>query len=120
VKVFARGFENVLKNFKALDARTQQAYRQGVRLEAERIMTASQQEVPVKTGRLKNSKFMVVTESSRGASILMGYRAHYAVFVHEMQKNYTVGKWKVLEDPMKRAIPGFDKRVAAFVQGALQ
>lgn len=112
MRLFTRGFDVVEANLDRFAADARKAYLAAVRLQAEEIMTASQREVPVKTGNLKNSKFFELKPTSDGANVTMGYRAFYAVYVHEIDRNYTVGKWKYLEDPIKQALPEFGEKVA--------
>jgi hypothetical protein len=110
-----KGLESTLKNLAAMAEVAKKVYRSAVRYEAEKIMTMSQEEVPVDTGNLKNSKFIEMNNKPDGADVTLGYRTDYAWYVHEIppdRATHPVGKWKYLEEPMNRSIPGFDDRVA--------
>lgn len=112
--LLVKGVEQTVRELLKVSPKVLQAYRAAVRLEAERIMAKSQEQVPVKTGNLKNSKFIVQDDRPDGTAVLLGYRADYAVPVHEAPPttSFTVGKPKFLEDPLKAAVSGFDRRVA--------
>lgn len=117
------GIDAAIKNFSDMSRRGQRAYISAVRVEAELIMTESQRQVPVATGNLKSSKFVIAEEKADGVTVVLGYRAEYALFVHEIppeRANHPDGKWKYLEDPMKKAIPGFDRRVRDRMMRELQ
>ena len=53
---------------------------------------------PIDTGALRASaKIRVDSTSQKKPFAEIYYTAAYAIFVHEIQKNYTVGEWKYLE-----------------------
>jgi len=54
---------------------------------------------PVKTGNLRNSAYVISEDTKRGPVAEVGYTASYAVFVHEIDKNYRAPgtSWKYLE-----------------------
>lgn len=54
----------------------------------------AQKNTPVDIGNLKNSAYTKLNRGEEYAEI--GYTAFYASFVHEIDKNYTVGSWKFL------------------------
>lgn len=64
-------------------AQTEEGARDGVEASARDIYDASQELVPVKSGRLKNSGFVEITETAIGTQATVGYRAPYAAEVHE-------------------------------------
>jgi hypothetical protein len=37
----------------------------------------------------------------RKTTVVVGYTKNYAIFVHEINKNYRVGQWKYLETPAR-------------------
>lgn len=123
MKVLAMGVQQTIKQslYKSEQARV--LFVEATVYEAEKIMTESQRQVPVDTGRLKNSKFMVHTITKDGVVSTFGYRADYAVYVHEMppdRMTHINGKWKFLEDPLKAAVDGFQSRVADYVAKAMK
>lgn len=59
-------------------------------------------ETPVDTGNLRGSSYTEVIEMENGPGAIIGYTAAYAPFVHEIDKNYTVGNWKFLQNALIR------------------
>jgi hypothetical protein len=117
------GVQQTIKEALYASEKARALFVEATTLEAERIMTESQRQVPVDTGRLKNSKFVIHGISKDGVVSTLGYRADYAVFVHEMPPDrvrHVNGKWKFLEDPLKAAVDGFQDRVADYVAKALK
>lgn len=112
MKIMSSGIDSSVASLEKTIEAGGKAYRRAVRVEAEKVMTASQLEVPVDTGRLKNSKFIVIHETSNGLVAELGYSADYAIWVHEIPAAHAVGKWKYLEDPIKRAMGKFQSNVA--------
>lgn len=110
--MYVRNVKTVQKGLTKAGAALRAAFVSAVRMEAEAIMLASQRQVPVDTGNLKNSKSVEVKETRDGANITLAYRAEYATFVHEdLDANHVVGNAKFLENPVKAAVPGFGARV---------
>lgn len=82
--------------------------------EAELVMTASKEQVPVDTGRLRNTGYVELPKiDSDKISVEMGYNTVYARRQHE-ELNYlhTVGKAKYLEDPLNEAKPNMPGNIA--------
>lgn len=88
--------------------------REALIIESDAIYQESQKQVPSDT--LASSWVRRIINTARGMKIDMEYTAPYAVYVHEINKNYRVGKWKFLEDPLKKALPGLAKRVSEYVK----
>ena len=57
---------------------------------------------PIKTGNLRGSCYTLTFEEQKGPAAEIGFTASYAPFVHEINKNYTVGGWKFLERALKQ------------------
>lgn len=55
----------------------------------------------MKTNTLRSSAGSYAYDTPKGPGAVIYYTASYAVFVHEIDKNYTVGQWKFLETAMK-------------------
>lgn len=122
-------FEIDLKELKSLLAyggvRASKALGQALYREGALAFAASQREVPVDTGILKNSGvlsrpyldggYLVVDISYGGAA------ADYALTVHEdMEARHNEGtKAKYLEDPVKRQVSGMGDRLLAQVRRGL-
>ena len=101
---FLKDFFNVLGPEVASRAAASALYRSG-----EAIATKSRQEyVPIDTGALKSS-IHVEPAKLEGSVVTVsivagGASAGYALWVHEINKNYRNGKqWKYLETPAKLA-----------------
>lgn len=114
--VVVKDLHRTIKLFEGAAKRKEDVYYRAVFTEGQLIMTASQREVPVRYGNLKNSKFFDVEKRLHQHIVNMGYTSFYAIYVHEMNKNYRTGKWKYLEDPLRAAVPGFRRRVEARVK----
>lgn len=77
----------------------------------------SQDLVPVKSGALLNSGYLVSQRVTRGAEVEMGYGKDgvpdYAIYVHEMPYHHEDGKSdKFLERPVLEDYPSFPERLA--------
>ena len=100
--------------------------------EGEKIMTESKRIVPVDTGNLRASGHVFPPLVSAGSTMTVGLRyggtaAKYALSVHEnprsgrtggitpsgrKRKRYAAtGRWKYLEEPVTRALPGLMARL---------
>ena len=119
IKVLAYGVQQTVTKALSASKQARVLYVQGSIYEAEKIMTESLIEVPVDTGRLKNSKFINHDVTSNGVVSTLGYRALYALPVHEIDRPHAVGKSQYLRDPLNRAMPGLAARVADYVAKAL-
>lgn len=93
--------------------------------EAEGIMAASKELVPVDTGALRTTGH-AKRPRFQGASVVveLGYggpAAPYAIFVHEdLTAHHPVGSAKYLEIPYKQALPGIPNRLARAVRAELR
>ena len=82
-------------------------------MEGNAIIRKSLAIVPWDTGWLAGSKDVSLIRLSGGIRVLMEYTANYAVFVHEINKNYKAGRtWQYLRRPVMEARRGFTKRIA--------
>lgn len=78
------------------------------------IYAETQREVPRRTGALADSGSMTSDTTKRGIlRLVISYTASYARWVHERDLNYRVGKWKFVEDPVRKMAPGIPSRIAA-------
>lgn len=101
--------------------------RQAMNEEAEITMTRSKEDyVPVDTGNLRSSGQVETEIQGESVTTQLGFggaAADYAIYVHEINKNYRNGKqWKYLETPLKEDLPrindGIAKAVEDFIGGA--
>lgn len=83
----------------------------------------SQEMVPWRTGTLKGSGSIEVTNDAAGVTVELSYggpAAEYAIYVHEIQNNYNYGKsWKYLEQPVSAKVPEIHRRVQTVLNDAL-
>lgn len=118
--VVAYGIQQTIQKAVRQSDLAAEAFVQGMVYEAEKVMTESQRQVPVDTGRLKNSKFVDHRNDRDGVVSTIGYRTEYAIHVHERDRNYRgSGKWQYLRDPLSAAMPGMKDRVAEYVRKAI-
>ncbi len=105
-----QGVEAFERHMDELARRATPTAAQSLMKSAERVMTRSKSEFcPIDTGALRASG--TVTSSISGTNVEVkltygGAAAPYAVFVHEINKNYRGGKsWKFLSIPLQEALP---------------
>ena len=103
-----------------------------LKADAEDIMAISVEEAPVVTGALRASKRVhnpEITATAASVKLTDGDAAvKYAKPVHENPKAgmsgrrgaSTVGNWKFLEGPARRAIKGMGRRIAISMRRALR
>jgi hypothetical protein len=75
---------------------------------AERLMTEIKTvpHVPVDLGNLRDTGIVVAAADRLAVTMSFGGPAvDYAVTVHETNKNYRVGHWKYLEQPLMEKVP---------------
>lgn len=74
------------------------------------IMADSVLEVPVDTGRLRQTAYVAPPRSFDSPEVEAGYGTDYAVFVHEDEDaTHTVGKSQYLRDPLNRHQGGYTR-----------
>lgn len=94
--------------------------------EAEKIMAASKQIVPVDTGNLRNTGHVAPPDFLQSSvSVEMGYggpAAPYAIYVHErLDLRHKAGQYaKFLEFPALQAVSGMEERLAAEIRAELE
>ncbi len=122
IRVRLVGFDETMKGLIERQKRIREAVAKALHQEALAIMATSVRQVPVDTGRLRQSHYVAPPKDSpHGSTVSMGYSADYALSVHEMTEvGHAVGKAKFLEDPVKEARQGFSQRVNARAQALLR
>lgn len=94
----AKVLRNLNKEIKGIKGRT----KAGLWEAALMIRNRAQHLCPVDIGNLKASAVTPPPiDTPRGPSATIGFTATYAVFVHEINANYTVGQWKFLETALR-------------------
>jgi len=95
---------------------------------AQNVFDASQELVPVDTGFLQDSGYIVTQDNPFGdlSSIEIGYDAPYALYIHEdLELNHpNGGTAKYLENPMELMMPDLQRniidRVSALVYDSVE
>lgn len=97
------GVNKVFNNMKIRNAKTVLQFEAGLLKAGLFVQAISQAVVPVKFGILKNSAFTRPKGSGASYSVLVGYTASYAIYVHEnLEARHKPGKIaKFLEQPMR-------------------
>lgn len=76
---------------------------------------------PVDTGHLRGSCQMYEGKTGKKKySVVIGYTAEYAIYVHEIASNYHPhGSWKFLEIPFLIHVKSIDEKIKARIRGSL-
>lgn len=136
-----QGFDKVKAALTKLGRAAPKAAAAAIKQEAEEIMTASKELVPVDTGSLRDSGHVTDPEVNAGTvSVELAYggpAAPYALYVHEIPPpeigapaseqwqpgtrtaQHVNGEWKYLEKPFKAAEAGMADRLAERLRGTL-
>lgn len=121
------GVDKMSANLAAAERAYLAACAQALRVEGELIMTDSKQHyVPVDLGTLRSSGHVLPVHIERGAEVSVelvygGAAAPYALIQHEVEEfNHTVGEWKYLEKPLRKALAGMAGRLAERVKRSTQ
>lgn len=128
-KRFGRRRQEVQKSMRNIERRLERALRDVRNATPDALLHAlkpvfdtSQQLVPVKTGRLKESGFMEAERTSQGARATIGYAADgdpfYATIVHERLdvQHASPTQAKFLEEAFNRHEDKIAPRVASFLR----
>jgi len=109
------GIKQVDKALQALIDQMPEIARRELIAAGERVQAGAKAESPVDTGNLRGSiKRKISTKGAKKAapSVTISADTEYAVEVHETNKNYKTGKWKYIEDPLKREAEQFAQKLA--------
>lgn len=113
--------KGIIENFQKVIERIENVTPEALVFGVQPIFDKSQELVPVDTGRLKASGFVVTRDTARGVGVFVGYgrfgKPHYAGFVHErLDVRHAAGKQaKFLEAAINEHIGTFERRVALFI-----
>lgn len=88
--------KNLNREIKAIENRT----RSGLAAAALVVKAAALKETPVDTNNLRGSAFTETFDTPDGPAATIGYTAEYAVYVHEIDKNYVVGNFQFLRNAL--------------------
>lgn len=111
------GIDAVIRNIKASEARLKKAAVDSLKEAGQDIIAEAQSNTPHDTGNLKGSAFVddKPQQTSKGLLQRIGFDATYAIFVHEIDKNYRIGNWKFLLNAMNMweglSLKLFEKRL---------
>jgi len=120
-RVVITGVDQVIRNIKASEAQMQKAAYDSLKEAGKDIIAEAQENTPHKTGNLKGSAFVEdqPRKTPEGLVQRIGFGATYAIFVHEIDKNYKRGGWKFLSNAMDKhtdlARRLFEKRLRAIL-----
>lgn len=113
-----KGTKELVRQLRKLGPDVEQAAAKSLYQSANRIMEVSKDVYcPVDTGALRASGNVALPEITSGHNVKvdMGYgnsSVSYAIFVHEIDKNYRNGKqWKYLETPLKENLGEVQERL---------
>ncbi len=116
------GDEQLQAKLRSYPALAIQALRRGLDEEAHDALAASRGEVPVDTGRLRDSgKVGPVSGSGAFVEVSFGYDAEYALIVHEdMNNHHPDGNAKFLEGPALGRALGLGPRLGPELKAVLR
>lgn len=110
------GLNVVLANLNRQVMRMERRSVGGTRKAALIVRKRAQELVPRDTGKLVGSAYTQVWVEPSGPVAVIGFSAEYAIFVHEIDKNYTVGQWKYLETALKEK----SREILAALRGSVR
>lgn len=115
-----KGAKATLRGVKDGQDKANLALLKAIRMEAAETLRESLAEVPRDTGFLANSS--KTEKIRRQIAVRVVFEADYAFYVHEADPSvqFTVGKRKFLEDPVKRRASGYAERIARTVRAELK
>lgn len=101
-RITITGVDAVIQNIKVSEARLRKAAIDSLKEAGQDIIAKAQENTPHDTGNLKGSAFVEdkPRQTSEGLVQRIGYTAEYAIYVHEIDKNYRRGGWKFLANAM--------------------
>lgn len=104
--------EQFLADLERVEARATEGMSAALRQEADHMMDRADILVPVRTGKLKGSRFVgIVGRWSRGLEIKFGYATPYALYQHYGHYEHDDGQRLFLERPVKYAFKGSLQRM---------
>lgn len=82
------------------------------------VVSTAMRLTPVDTGWLRSSRYVrMPTYNDDRFTIECGFSATYAIFVHEISKNYVVGEWKFLTKAVEYHAPTLLSEIARMAAG---
>jgi hypothetical protein len=97
----------------------QNAFVGAVYLLGTEVVTRAMRKTPVDTGYLRASRYVLKPSHVAAGSpfeVVVGFSAPYAIFVHERDRNYTVGEWKFLSKAFAEVTSGADAFLAKMTE----
>lgn len=126
ISVDINGGEELLRKLKAMGPAGLVAARDALVRGAEEVATLSKSRfVPVLTGALSGTIHVPPPVASGNEVVVQivagGPAAPYAVYVHEINKNYNNNRqWKFLETPLKESLPEIEAELAYSINAAFK
>ena len=115
ISVRLTGARIATERLQVIARRMPDAFAAGIYLAASDMMTTAMRLTPVDTGWLRASRYVRRPVVSGDRFFFdVGFAASYAVFVHEINRNYVVGEWKFLQTAMDHHAPRFFDDAARF------
>lgn len=108
----------LLEQLRKLEAESPREFGMALQAEALKAIADAKQQVPVDTGRLRNTGFVMPPEVANGRiQVRLGFATKYALAVHERTEvKHPVGKAKYLTDALTARRAGFRERLLARIQ----
>lgn len=91
-----KGLDKVMKNLNKEIRKVEGLSQEGVLAAGLYVEAEATRNAPLLTGNLRGSAYTRSVPQGIGAEV--GFEAEYAAAVHEIDKNYTVGSWKYLQN----------------------
>jgi hypothetical protein len=111
-----QGTAQVMQRIAELKRRAPDSFAAGVYLAASNVITTAMRLTPVDTGWLRSSRYVRKPRVSGDTfKVEAGFGASYAIFVHEINRDYVVGEWKFLTTAANYHAPTFATEVAGNV-----
>ena len=115
-----QGTGQVMQRIAELKRRAPDSFAAGVYLSACNVITTAMRLTPVDTGWLRGSRYVRKPQVSGDSfKIEAGFGASYAIFVHEINRDYVVGEWKFLTTAANYHAPTFATEVARNTAGMM-
>lgn len=116
VKLEIENLDEFIRNLAEKQRQAERGVTVALREEADQMLDRSEVFVPVRTGALRESRFVgLVGRWSRGLEIKFGYGSPYALYQHFGHYEHDDGRRLFLEDPVKYSRRGLADRLRATI-----
>ena len=112
VKLEIVNLQEFIANLERMEAQAERGMSAALRSEADHMMDRADILVPVRTGKLKGSRFVgLVHRVARGMEIKFGYGSPYAIYQHFGHYEHDDGRRLFLEQAVKYSRRGLVDRI---------